>query len=51
MHGGAQGSGAPKGSRNGNYRHGKRTAEAIAERRELMAFIREARRFSESVRE
>jgi hypothetical protein len=31
---------------NGNYRHGRRTAEAIAERRELMAFIREARRFA-----
>jgi hypothetical protein len=46
MHGGAPGSGAPKGERNGNYRHGRRTAEAIAERRELMNFIREARRFA-----
>src|SRR5215208_5444149 len=46
MHGGAHGSGAPKGSRNGNYRHGRRMAEAIAERRELMAFIREARRYA-----
>ena len=43
MPGGAHGSGAPKGSRNGNYRHGRRTAEAIAQRRALMAFIREAR--------
>jgi hypothetical protein len=29
MHGGAHGSGAPSGPRNGNYRHGRRTAEAI----------------------
>jgi hypothetical protein len=43
MHGGAHGSGAPKGPRNGNYKHGRYTAEAIAERRELMSFIREAR--------
>ena len=46
MHGGAHGSGAPSGPRNGNYRHGRRTAEAIAERRQLMAFIREARKFA-----
>jgi glucans biosynthesis protein len=42
MHGGALGSGAPRGSRNGNYRHGKYTTEALAERRALVAFIREA---------
>jgi hypothetical protein len=46
MHGGAHGSGAPKGPRNGNYKHGRYTAEAIAERRELMAFIREARKLA-----
>jgi glucans biosynthesis protein len=40
MHGGAQGSGAPKGTRNGNYRHGFYTAEAVAERRVLKALIR-----------
>jgi hypothetical protein len=28
MHGGAHGSGAPSGQRNGNYRHGLHTAEA-----------------------
>src|SRR5215217_6047282 len=33
MHGGAKGSGAPKGSGNGNYRHGQFTCEAIEERR------------------
>jgi hypothetical protein len=29
MHGGAPGSGGPKGQRNGNYKHGRYTAEAI----------------------
>jgi hypothetical protein len=33
MHGGAPGSGGPKGARNGNYKHGRYTAEAIASRR------------------
>jgi hypothetical protein len=40
MHGGAHGSGAPKGERNGNYRHGFYTAEAIAERRVLRTLVR-----------
>jgi hypothetical protein len=35
MHGGAQGSGGPKGARNGNYKHGRYTAETIASRRWL----------------
>jgi hypothetical protein len=35
MHGGAAGSGAPKGRRNGKYRHGGFTIEAIDERRRL----------------
>ena len=33
MHGGANGSGGPKGARNGNYKHGRYTAETIALRR------------------
>jgi hypothetical protein len=41
MHGGAHGSGAPKGERNGHYRHGFYTAGAIAERQALKALIRE----------
>ena len=41
MHGGAPGSGAPKGKRNGNYRHGYYTYKAIAERRALTALIRD----------
>ena len=43
MHGGAQGSGGPKGARNGNYKHGRYTAEAIASRRWLRKTIREVR--------
>ncbi len=32
-HGGAPGSGAPRGKKNGRYRHGKYTQEAIADRK------------------
>jgi hypothetical protein len=38
MHGGK--GGAPAGERNGAYRHGRHTAEAKAERRELRRSIR-----------
>jgi hypothetical protein len=40
MHGGADGSGAPRGSKNGNYKHGRYTAEVAATRR----WLREATR-------
>src|SRR5271167_1931666 len=40
LHGGAEGSGAPCGERNGSYRHGLYTREAIAERKALRALIR-----------
>jgi hypothetical protein len=43
MHGGAAGSGAPKGKRNGKYRHGRFTKEAIEERRRLASLIRDSR--------
>lgn len=39
MHGGAS-PGAPKGDRNGNYRHGARMEEAVARRREGRALLR-----------
>ena len=39
MHGGAS-PGAPKGKANGNYRHGRFTAEAIEQRRQLNVWIR-----------
>lgn len=41
LHGGAQGSGAPKGAANGRYRHGQYTCEAIEARRELRAMLKE----------
>jgi len=40
MHGGAAGSGAPKGERNGNWRHGRFTCEAVAERRAARGLLR-----------
>ncbi|WP_342150418.1 hypothetical protein [Methylorubrum sp. SB2] len=40
MHGGAAGSGAPSGERNGAYRHGLKTQEAMAFEREARAFLR-----------
>jgi hypothetical protein len=42
MHGGGKGSGAPKGSRNGNFKHGAYTCEAIEERRRLRLVLAEA---------
>ncbi len=39
MHGGAKGSGAPKGERNGNYKHGHFTQEAIELRRQIRQLI------------
>jgi hypothetical protein len=44
MHGGAPGSGAPSGKRNGNYRHGHFTAEAQEQRRQLRLLIQGARK-------
>lgn len=43
MHGGAKGSGAPKGSTNGNYQHGGFTCEAIQGRRKVRDLIRQAK--------
>ncbi len=40
MHGGALGSGAPRGNQNA-LRHGRFTREALAERREMNAILRE----------
>jgi hypothetical protein len=41
MHG--AGGGAPKGKRNGNYRHGDRTAEAVVTRRVIGDLLRQSR--------
>ena len=43
LHGGAAGSGAPSGPRNGNYRHGNCTKAAMAERRLLRELLKDAR--------
>jgi hypothetical protein len=48
MHGGAPGSGAPFGRRNGNYRHGHFTAAAKEQRRRLKSLIRDARKMVRS---
>ena len=50
MHGGAAGSGAPKGKRNGKYRHGGFTIEASDERRGLASLIRDSRDFLSRLR-
>ena len=49
MHGGAKGSGAPKGNTNG-HKHGYYTAHAIAGRRQLAGLLREARATLKEVR-
>jgi len=40
LHGGATGSGAPPGERNGQYWHGEWTKGAIAERRKFSALLK-----------
>jgi hypothetical protein len=42
MHGGKS-PGAPKGEHNGNYRHGRRTGDAMADKREAAAALRQLR--------
>jgi hypothetical protein len=51
MHGGAAGSGGPKGARNGNYKHGRYTAEMIATRRWLREQVREVRALTRMLRD
>jgi hypothetical protein len=48
MHGGSS-PGAPKGKANGMFRHGRYTAEAVAERRMLGAWIKTMRQVAEEV--
>ena len=49
MHGGAEGSGAPKGNRNA-LKHGLYTKEMIEQRRELRRLIRESMALIEETR-
>jgi len=48
MHGGAPGSGAPKGNRNA-LKHGYYTRKAIEERRALRQLIRRSEKFLEEI--
>jgi uncharacterized protein YjcR len=43
MHGGALGSGAPRGNKNA-LKHGRYTREAIAERQHIRELVRQARK-------
>jgi hypothetical protein len=46
MHGGADGSGAPKGSKNGNYKHGRYTQDVAATREWLRETTRMLRKLN-----
>jgi hypothetical protein len=43
MHGGAKGSGGPRGDRNGNFKHGLWTRDSVAARRAIRAEMAEIR--------
>jgi glucans biosynthesis protein len=45
MHGGAKGSGGPRGDRNGNFKHGLWTRESLGMRKAMRAKVREIRAF------
>jgi hypothetical protein len=45
MHGGAKGSGGPRGDRNGNFKHGLWTRQNLEMRKAARAKIREIRAF------
>jgi hypothetical protein len=49
MHGGARGSGAPKGQANGRYVHGLLTHEAVEGRRMIRAMIAEMRAMADEI--
>jgi hypothetical protein len=48
MHGGAPGSGGPKGQRNGMWKHGKYSQEMVELRREVRRLMHEAKEALES---
>ena len=49
MHGGAQGSGAPRSNQNAR-KHGLFTTDAMAERRQIQALLRETRKLLEEMK-
>jgi ribosomal protein L32 len=50
MHGGAKGSGGPRGRRNGNYKHGRWTRESIEMRRAIRAKVRQIKALLQAAR-
>jgi len=49
MHGGAKGSGGPRGDRNGNFQHGLWTRESIEMRKITRAKIREIKSYLQAI--
>lgn len=49
MHGGAEGSGAPRRNRNAR-KHGRFTGDAVAERRRIQALLGEVRKLTEQMK-
>ena len=49
MHGGAKGSGAPTGERNGRYRHGRFTKKRMAIKKQETVQLRELARLAKSI--
>lgn len=49
MHGGARGSGAPHGDRNGSYRHGEASKTAVTQRAEIRSLMKMIRSTLDSV--
>jgi uncharacterized protein YjcR len=49
MHGGAPGSGAPRGNQNARW-HGLFTRDAIAERKQIQALLAEARKLLQAMK-
>jgi hypothetical protein len=49
MHGGAPGSGAPRGNKNA-FKHGLYSGEAIAERRQIQDLLRQSRKLLSNIK-
>jgi hypothetical protein len=49
MHGGAKGSGAPTGKRNGNFRHGRYTTDSLRTLRLVRAWAKIAKATADEV--
>ncbi|MFY9897334.1 MAG: HGGxSTG domain-containing protein [Xanthobacteraceae bacterium] len=49
MHGGAKGSGGPRGNRNGNFKHGLWTRESLEMRKATQAKIHEIKSYLQAI--